>query len=92
MFTVWLPTAYSANMPAQNSKWTAISALRPEYGRWPTVIMCSADSHLCIISGLIPPPTCTYMHSMVPAYYTHSPNPPRKIETTSVTVRDNEDL
>ena len=53
MFTVWLPTAYSANMSAQtNSQWTAISALHPEYGRWPTVLMCSADSHLCITESV----------------------------------------
>ena len=33
-------------MSAQNSQWTAISALNPEYGRWPTVIMHSAKVDL----------------------------------------------
>ena len=80
MFTVWLPTAYFANMSAQNSQWTAISALRPEYGRWPTVIMCSALplEYYIWFDSTPHNNTCTYMHSMVPAYYTHSPNPTEK--------------
>ena len=94
MFTVWLPTAYSANVSAEQSVDGHISA---SPGIWLMAdcynVLWSLPLVYYIWFDSTPHNnTCTYMHSMVPAYYTHSPNPPRKIETTSVTVRDNDNL